>query len=45
MLKRITENKIVDLFDLEITLWKAIKNCILKSIDLPGDFEQLIKRG
>jgi uncharacterized protein YifN (PemK superfamily) len=40
----IDDNKIIELFDLEATLWKAIKNCILKSVDLPGDFELMIKR-
>lgn len=44
MLKGITENKIDDLFDLEITLWNSIRNCILKSVDLPSDFEEMIKR-
>ena len=33
------------MFELEKTLWKAIKNCILKSVDLPGDYEEMIKRG
>ena len=45
ILSGITKNVIIDMFDLEKTLWHVIKNCILKSIDLPGDYEEMIKRG
>ncbi len=45
MLNGITNNVITDMFDLELTLWNAIKKCILKSFDLPGDYEEMIKRG
>ena len=45
MLNGITKNVITDMFDLELILWNAIKKCILKSVDLPGDYEGMIKRG
>mgnify|MGYP001574598693 CR=1 FL=1 len=44
MLSGITKTVIRDMFDLEKTLWTAVKNCILKSVDLPGDYEEMIKR-
>lgn len=45
ILKGLTDGKIKEIFEIETTLWNAIKNCILKSPDLPGDYEEMISRG
>lgn len=45
ILSALLKNNLNDKFDLDINLWSALKNCILKSIDIDQDYLNLIKRG
>ena len=39
----ISKRIIIEMFDLDVSVWKILKNCILKSEDIPGDYEEMIK--
>lgn len=43
ILSALLKNKLFEKFELEETLWNAIKKCVMNSIDIDQDYIELIK--